>query len=213
MTSGVVFGTRHLCYKVLLLSGCFKSLLSREKSWLSHQGWGIITLMCNHNQRMEETHVSTEPPEIGLENGIISSFLNTHCQAHSQPWFWILNWVLTLRPLSLEAHRLGCKSWMFQVRCMTLKRLLFWGLPRWCSGKESACQCRRHKRCMFNPWVRKIPWNRKWQPTPVLLPGKFHEQRSLAVYAITRSRTGLSTRAHTHTPLFWFSVYSSQRRK
>ena len=30
--------------------------------------------MCNHNQRMEETHVSTEPPEIGLENGIFCSF-------------------------------------------------------------------------------------------------------------------------------------------
>ena len=31
----------------------------------------------------------------------------------------------------------------------------------------------------FNPWVGKIPWSKKWQPTPVLVPGKFHEQRSL----------------------------------
>ena len=38
------------------------------------------------------------------------------------------------------------------------------GLPRWCSGKESACQCRRCKRHRFNPWVRKIQWRRKWQP-------------------------------------------------
>ena len=53
-------------------------------------------------------------------------------------------------------------------------------LPSWCSGKESACQCRRHKRPGFNPWVRKIPWNREWQPSPVFLPGKFHGQRSLA---------------------------------
>ena len=120
MASGVVFGTRHLCSKVLLLSGCFKSLLSTEKSCLSHQGWGIITLMCNHNQRMEETHVSTEPPEIDLENGILRSF----SALIAKRWFWILNWVLTLRPLSLEAHRLGCKSWLFPVRCMTLKRLL-----------------------------------------------------------------------------------------
>ena len=29
-----------------------------------------------------------------------------------------------------------------------------------------------HKRCRFDPWVRKIPWRRKWQPTPVFLPGK-----------------------------------------
>ena len=31
-------------------------------------------------------------------------------------------------------------------------------------------------------WVRKIPWRRKWQPTPVFLPGGFHGQRSLAGY-------------------------------
>ena len=35
----------------------------------------------------------------------------------------------------------------------------------------------------FNPWVRKIPWKRKWQPTPVLLPGEFHGQRNLASYS------------------------------
>ena len=34
----------------------------------------------------------------------------------------------------------------------------------------------------FNPWVGKIPWRRKWQPTPVFLPGKFHGQRSLMGY-------------------------------
>ena len=39
-------------------------------------------------------------------------------------------------------------------------------LPRWLSGKESACQCRRLKRHRFKPWVRKIPWRRKWQSTP-----------------------------------------------
>ena len=35
-------------------------------------------------------------------------------------------------------------------------------------------------KCRSDPWVRKIPWSRKWQPTPVFLPGKFHGQRSLA---------------------------------
>ena len=44
---------------------------------------------------------------------------------------------------------------------------------------ESAFQC---KRCMFDPRVRKIPWRRKWQPTPVFLPGKSHGPRSLAGY-------------------------------
>ena len=35
-------------------------------------------------------------------------------------------------------------------------------------------------RCGFDPWGEKIPWGRKWQPTPVFLPGKFHGQESLA---------------------------------
>ena len=43
------------------------------------------------------------------------------------------------------------------------------GLFSWISSKEFACQCRRHKRCRFDPWVGKIPWRREWQPTPVFL--------------------------------------------
>ena len=35
----------------------------------------------------------------------------------------------------------------------------------------------------LDPWVGKIPWSRKWQPTPVFLPGESHEQRSLATYS------------------------------
>ena len=37
-------------------------------------------------------------------------------------------------------------------------------------------------------WVGKIPWSRKWQPTPVFLPGKFHGQRSLAGYSLLGRR-------------------------
>ena len=55
--------------------------------------------------------------------------------------------------------------------------------PWWFHGKESTCQYRRRKRHGFDPWVRKIPQSKKQQPIPVLLPGKFHEQRSLAGYS------------------------------
>ena len=47
----------------------------------------------------------------------------------------------------------------------------FTGLPRWYSGKEPTCQCWRLRRCTFDPWVGKVPWRRKWQPTPVVMPG------------------------------------------
>ena len=72
------------------------------------------------------------------------------------------------------------------------------GLPRWLSGKEFAWWC---KRWMFDPWVRKIPWSRKWQhaPAPVFLPGKFHKQ-SLAGYSLLGCKeTRLSDKAHAHT--------------
>ena len=53
------------------------------------------------------------------------------------------------------------------------------GLPWWISGKEFSCQCRRLR---FDPWSRKIPWRRKWQPSPVFFPGKSNGWRSLVVY-------------------------------
>ena len=52
--------------------------------------------------------------------------------------------------------------------------------PWWFSGKEPTCQCRRGK---FDPWVGKIPWKRKWQPTPVFLPGKSYGHRGLMGYS------------------------------
>ena len=56
-------------------------------------------------------------------------------------------------------------------------------IRRWHSGNESAWQCKRHKEWRFNPWIGKIPWSRKLQPTPVFLPGKFHGQRNLVGYS------------------------------
>ena len=55
--------------------------------------------------------------------------------------------------------------------------------PSWRNGKESACQCRRHRRCRFDPWVRKIQWRRKWQPAPVFLSGKSHGQWNQVGYS------------------------------
>ena len=57
------------------------------------------------------------------------------------------------------------------------------GFPGGSVGKESTCQCRRHKRRNSNPWVRKIPWRLAWQPTPVFLPGESHGQRNLEGYS------------------------------
>ena len=63
-------------------------------------------------------------------------------------------------------------------------------LPWWLRGKESACQC---KRCGFKLWVRKTPWRREWQPTPVFLPGKSHGWAT--VNGVIKSWTWLSMHA------------------
>ena len=50
-----------------------------------------------------------------------------------------------------------------------------------------------------NPWVGKIPWRRKWQPTPVFLPGQFHGQRSQAGHCPWGCKESDMTDTHTHS--------------
>ena len=71
------------------------------------------------------------------------------------------------------------------------------GLPRWHSGKESTCQCRGCKRSGFNPQVGNIPWSRKWHPTQVFLPGKFHGQRSLEGHSLRGHKESELLSTHT----------------
>ena len=51
-----------------------------------------------------------------------------------------------------------------------------------------------------DPWVGKIPWRRKWQPTPVFLPGESHGQRSLAGYSMGGHTQSDTTKANQHAP-------------
>ena len=61
------------------------------------------------------------------------------------------------------------------------------------SDKEPACQCRGYKRPGFNPWVRKIPWRRIWEPTSISCLGKTMDRAVLraTVHGVTESQTGL----------------------
>ena len=66
----------------------------------------------------------------------------------------------------------------FTIPCSSVGHDFYWvGLPMWHWGEESACPCRRLEKSGFDPGVGKIPWSRKWQLAPVILPGKFHGQR------------------------------------
>ena len=82
------------------------------------------------------------------------------------------------------------------------------GFPGGSSGKESACECRRSRRCCFGPWVGKMPWKRKWQPAPVFLPGESHGQRSLAGCSPWGRKESDTTEATQHAHMLK-SVYVS----
>ena len=80
------------------------------------------------------------------------------------------------------------------------------GFPGGAVVKSPPANKRRCRKCSFDPWVRKIPWRRKWQPTLVFLPGKSHRQRNLAGYSSwgykgsdTTERPNTHTHTHTHT--------------
>ena len=91
---------------------------------------------------------------------------------------------------------LGFHNHMSQFLESVSFSMYLYGLSRWLTGKEAFCRCRR---CGFNPQIGKIPWRRRWQPTPVFLPGKSQGQRSLVGYShgVIKSQTWLSM----HTPI------------
>ena len=77
-----------------------------------------------------------------------------------------------------QGYLLTGTSTLMLVIAMSFLNVFFFyyeGLSQQPSGKESACQCSRHG---FDPWEGKIPCRRKWQSTPVFLPGKSHRQKS-----------------------------------
>ena len=71
------------------------------------------------------------------------------------------------------SHPMDCSLPGFSVHGIFQAEVLEWGCLLW--------WCRRFR---FNPWVGTIPWRRKWQPTPVFLPGKSHGQKSLVGYTV-----------------------------
>ena len=80
-------------------------------------------------------------------------------------------------------------------------RAYYLGFPGGTSGEERPCQCRRLNRQILDPWIRKIPWRKKWQPTPVFLPGESHGHRSLTGYSPwgRRVRRDYRDLAYTYT--------------
>ena len=87
-------------------------------------------------------------------------------------------------------------SWVWYTKIPFLCCLSFilLGASQWLCRQTVHLQCRRCRKCGFNPWVCGLLWRRAWQPTPVFLPGKSHGQRSLAGYSPWGHRVGRNWR-------------------
>ena len=90
------------------------------------------------------------------------------------------NWTFTGKKKNLNITHYSKTNSKLSMHVHVKHSYTTFELPWWLSGKEFVCQCRR---CRVDPWVRKIPCRRKWQPTPVFLPGQSHGQRSLEAYS------------------------------
>ena len=118
-----------------------------------------------------------------------------HCYSN-ELGFWDLFYI--------SRKRLGFRKLARGEKSIWPNLSLWMGFPAGAVGKESTCQCRRHKRCRFDSWIGKIPWRRKWQRTLVFLPGKFHGQRRRSGYSPQGCKEldmteHMHTRARTHT--------------
>ena len=108
---------------------------------------------------------------VQFSGSVMSDSLRPHELQHDRRRQWHPTPVLLPGESHGRRSLVGCSSWGCEEsdtteRLSSSSSLSLAGT----SGKELACQCRRHKRHGFDPWVREIPWRKTRQPTPVFLP-------------------------------------------
>ena len=116
--------------------------------------------------------------------GTLKSILQHHSSKALILWCSAFFTVQLSHAYMTTGKTIASTRWTFVGKVMSLllnmlSRLVM-GLPWWLRGESICLQCERPG---FDPWVGKISWRRKWQPTPVLLPGESHGRRSLVDYS------------------------------
>ena len=139
-------------------------------------------------------------------------FIGTYCilvekemATYSSILAWRIPWTEELGGLqSMGSQRVG-HDWanthsltVYWNSFFKVNLIYTMGLPRWLSGKKSNCRCKSFRRHGFDPWVRKILWRRKWQPTPVFLLDNSMDRGAwgTTAHGVPKSWTQLSTHAY-----------------
>ena len=116
-----------------------------------------------------------------------------HLASESQQWLWEFRWTTVLGRMGQEICAVAINPQSSETSetglCLDHSPCSLWigiymrgrmGFPDGLDGKKICLQCGS---LSFSPWVRKIPWRRKWLPTPEFLPGESHGQMCLAGYS------------------------------
>ena len=124
------------------------------------------------------------------------SLVNCHPAYLSSVWCCVLGDSSNSRaeiPPLLMGWAGGHKIQVVRAFFLNPSHIPFIGFPCHSFSKESACNAGDLR---FDPWVGKIPWRRKWQPTPVFLPGESHGQRTwrAIVHGVARVGQDLATK-------------------
>ena len=110
---------------------------------------------------------------------------------------------MALWPILNSNEKIAWNCFFSNITSLTLK--YFPG------GSDGKSVCLQTERPRFNPWVGKVLWRRKWQPTPVLLPGKFHGLRSLVgYYSWGHKESDITEQLHFSTAVsqkWWYILY------
>ena len=153
----------------------------REKHPEREDSWSQMRLLEGHDMGEHVCRVTQSGPGADEEKGFRGGDSTHQGRRGDGVMFWGLSVRMQCQADKESSKTLQVHSIMFPSGTATVYqgictvRKLSW-VAR---GKESTCQSRRHK---FDLWVRKTPWRRKRQPTPVFFPGKSLGQRSLAGY-------------------------------
>ena len=163
------------------LSNARNSRKDPESEWLARN-------QLHYCKTQDGSHVAEQSSLVPLSccspRGCLFAIKSLALSAPVSPWTIQLQ-VLDKGPLSCPGR--GPPSWSIPIKSylgiiITEQNIsvIKYSLPRWLSGKEPACQYRKWR---FDLWIGKMSWKRKWQPTPVFLPGKSHGQKSLLGYS------------------------------
>ena len=105
------------------------------------------------------------------------------------------------------AKQYSCAAIPLDLNCRHIYIFKHMGLPKWCCGKESACQCKRCKRQGFHPWVRKIPLEKEMATCSSILaweipwteePGGQQSMRLQRIKHYWLHNTHINTHTHTY---------------